>query len=196
MDDSMRLKPSFAWSILILFSFTGLIPLLMASASQATPLHTVTGTVAKVLDGDTIQVITPEQTLLRIRLYGIEAPETPKTDQQTGRGNLPGQPYGEESKKALEDKIMGQQIRLDITDIDQYKRTVGIIWIGSRNVNLEMLREGYAEVYFIYLKEPYKRQFLQAQREAKSSRIGIWSLRVYERPSDFRKRFKVKEDNG
>ena len=129
-------------------------------------------------------------------MYGIEAPETPKTDQRTGHENLPGQPYGEESRKALEDKIMGQQIRLDITDIDQYKRMVGILWIGSRNINLEMLREGYAEVYFIYLKEPYKRQFLQAQREAKSSKIGIWSLRVYERPSDFRKRFKVKEDNG
>jgi micrococcal nuclease len=196
MDDFMRLKPSLARAVLVLFSFAELTLLLMASASQAAPLRTVTGTVARVLDGDTIQVITPEQTSLRVRLYGIEAPETPKTDHQTGRGNLPGQPYGEESKKALEDKIMGRQIRLDITDIDQYKRMVGMLWIGSRNVNLEMLQEGYAEVYFIYLKEPYKRQFLQAQRVAKSSRIGIWSLRVYERPSDFRKRFKVKEDNG
>ena len=192
----MRLKPLFAWAILILFSFMGLTPLLMASASQTAPLRTITGTVAKVLDGDTIQVTTPEQTILRVRLYGIEAPETPKTDQRTGRVNLPGQPYGEESRRALEDKIMGQQIRLDITDIDQYKRMVGIIWIGSRNINLEMLREGHAEVYFIYLKEPYKRKFLQAQREAKSSRMGIWSLRVYERPTDYRKRFKVKEDNG
>ena len=192
----MRLKPSFVWAILILFSFTGLTTLLITPASQAAPLRTVTGTVTKVLDGDTIQVTTPEQTILRVRLYGIEAPETPKTDQRTGRVNLPGQPYGEESRKALEDKIVGQQIRLDITDIDQYKRMVGILWIGSRNVNLEMLREGHAEVYFIYLSEPYKRQFLQAQREAKSSKRGIWSLRVYERPTDYRKRYKAKEDNG
>ena len=86
----MRLKPSFAWAIFILFSFTGLTPLLITSASQAAPLRTVTGTVAKVLDGDTIQVTTPEQTILRVRLYGIEAPETPKTDQRTGRVNSTG----------------------------------------------------------------------------------------------------------
>jgi endonuclease YncB( thermonuclease family) len=158
-------------------------------------IRTVTGTVTKVSDGDTIHVTTPEQTKLRVRLYGIDAPETPKTDQHTGRVNIPGQPNGEESKKALEAKIMGQQIRLDIIDIDQYKRMIGMVWIGNRNVNLEMLQEGYAEVYYIYLKEPYKRQFLQAQRDAKSAKIGIWSLRNYESPRDFRKRFKMRDDN-
>jgi len=84
---------------------------------------------------------------------------------------------------------------MDITDIDQYKRMVGIIWIGTRNINLEMLQEGYAEVYVVYLKEPYRRQFLQAQREAKSATRGIWSLRIYERPRDFRKRFKMRGGN-
>ncbi|MBU4372819.1 MAG: thermonuclease family protein [Proteobacteria bacterium] len=56
-------------------------------------------------------------------------------------------PYGEESWKALEAKIMGKQVRLDIIDIDQYKRMVGVIWIGNRNINLEMVKEGYAEEY-------------------------------------------------
>ena len=160
------------------------------------PIRTITGTVTKVSDGDTIHVTTPEQTKLTVRLWGIDAPETPKINQRTGNVNKPGQLYGEESWKVLEGKIMRQQIRLDVTDIDQYKRIVGIIWIGNRNINLEMVQEGFAEVYIVNLKEPYKRQFLQAQQEAKSAERGIWSLRIYERPSDFRKRLKVSGNNG
>jgi hypothetical protein len=34
--------------------------------------------------------------------------------------------------KALEGKIMGKHVRLDIIDIDQYKRMVGMIWMGKR----------------------------------------------------------------
>jgi hypothetical protein len=42
-----------------------------------TPLRTEEGLVERVADGDTITVITPNQTKLRIRLWGIDAPETP-----------------------------------------------------------------------------------------------------------------------
>ena len=156
------------------------------------PIRTVTGIVTKVSDGDTIQVTTPEKTKLRVRLYGMDAPETPKLNQRTGRINKPGQPYGEESWKALEGKIMGKQVRLDIIDIDQYKRMVGVIWIGNRNINMEMVKEGYAEAYLEYLKESYRAQFIQAEKEARSARRGIWSLSGYERPSDFRRRLKVR----
>ena len=55
---------------------------------------------------------------------------------------------------------MGKQARLDIIDIDQYKRMVGMIWIGDRNINLEMVQEGFAEAYREYLKEPYRAQFI------------------------------------
>jgi micrococcal nuclease len=80
---------------------------------------------------------------------------------------------------------MGKQVRLDIIDIDQYKRMVGMIWIGDKNINLEVVQEGYAEAYLEHLKEPYRAQFMQAEREAISARRGIWSLSGYERPKDF-----------
>jgi micrococcal nuclease len=190
----MRVKKSSIKAFLILALLAGLTTLPFTSLSLARePIRTVAGKVTKVSDGDTIHVTTPEQTKLRVRLYGIDAPETPKIDQRTGRVNKPGQPYGKESWKALEGKIMGKQVRLDILDIDQYKRMVGIIWIGNRNINLEMVQEGYAEAYVEYLKEPsYRVQFIRAEREAKSARRGIWSLSRYERPSDFRKRLKMR----
>jgi micrococcal nuclease len=189
----MHIKISSIRAFLILVLLTGLTTLPFTSLSLARePIRTVTGTVTKVSDGDTIQVITPEQTKLRVRLSGIDAPETPKTNQRTGHVNIPGQPYGEESRKALEGKIMGKQIRLDIIDIDQYKRMVGMIWIGTRNINLKMVNEGYAEAYLEYLKEPYRAKFIQAEKDARSARRGIWSLLGYEKPSDFRERSKVR----
>lgn len=158
--------------------------------SQAA-IRIVTGTVSKVSDGDSIHITTPEQTKFKVRLYGIDAPETPKINHRTGKVNKPGQPYGEESWKALEDKVMGKQVKMDILDIDKYKRMVGMIWHDDRNINLEMVREGYAEAFIEYLKPPYRTEFLEAEQEAKSAKRGIWSLPDYERPRAFRKRLKV-----
>jgi endonuclease YncB( thermonuclease family) len=50
------------------------------------------GNVTHVADGDTITVITANQTKLRIRMVGIDAPETPKGT------TFPGQPYGKEAE--------------------------------------------------------------------------------------------------
>jgi micrococcal nuclease len=162
-------------------------------ARKNSPIRTVIGKVTKVSDGDTIHVTTPEQTNLTVRLYGIDAPETPKIHQHTGRVNKPGQPMGEAAWGALRAKIIGQTVRLDIMDIDRYKRMVGIIWTDNRNINLEMVKEGFAEAYIEYLRgEPYRQQFIRAQDEAQTSKRGIWALSPYERPKDFRRRTKTR----
>jgi len=169
-----------------------LLPLIMVLAHHAhAAIRTVTGTVTKVSDGDTIQITTPEQTKLKVRLYGIDAPETPKINKHNGQVNQPGQPYSEEASKALKDKIMGKQVKLEILDIDKYRRMVCMVWLDDRNINLEMIQEGHAETFIEYLKPPYRDQFLEAEREAKSAKIGIWALPDYERPRDFRKRLKT-----
>jgi endonuclease YncB( thermonuclease family) len=55
-----------------------------------------------------------------------------------------------------------------------------------------MIRKGYAEAYIEYLKEPYRSQFMAAQRESRSAKREIWSLPDYERSKDFKKRLKVR----
>jgi endonuclease YncB( thermonuclease family) len=187
----MHSKIFFFKTFLLIFLISVLTTFINVPISQAN-IRTVNGTVTKVSDGDTIHVTTPEQTKLRVRLYGIDAPETPKINNRTGRVNKPGQPYGAEAWKALESKIMGKQVRLDIIDIDRYKRMVGIIYLDDRNINLEMVSEGYAEAYVEYLKAPYRSKFIEAEQESRSARKGIWSLPEYERPKDFRKRLKVR----
>lgn len=186
----MRSDTSFLKTFILLLLVTVVTTFINVMHCHAA-MRTVTGTVTKVSDGDTIHVTTPEQTKLHVRLYGIDSPETPKINSHNGQVDKPGQPYGLESWRALEAKIKGQQVRLDIIGVDKYRRMVGMIWLDDRNINLEMISEGHAEAFIEYLKPPYRAQFLEAEREAKSARRGIWSLPDYERPKDFRKRIKI-----
>lgn len=176
--------------ILFVFLLAGLLAFIDIPVSQA-DIRSVTGTVTKISDGDTFQLTTPEQTILKIRLYGIDAPEIDKINHQTGQVNISGQPYGKESSEALKNKIMGKKVKVDILDIDKYRRMVGMIYMDDRNINLEMVEEGHAEAFMEYLKEPYRSKFLEVEQKAKSAKRGIWSLSDYERPRYFRKRLKV-----
>ena len=153
-----------------------------AAASQAAPLRTVTATITKISDGDTVQAVTPEGTKLKLRLYGIDAPETPK-------GKSQGGPFGNGSRDYLASLVGQRSVRVEIRDIDRYRRMVAILWLGERNVNMEMISAGMAEAYGEYLKQPYRTPFLQAEQAAKAQGKGIWSQgNSYERPSQFRKR--------
>ena len=179
-------------AVIFLILIQSLVAFLLVPSSTAAAIRIVTGTITKITDGDTVHLLTPEQTILKVRLYGIDAPETDKINNKTGRVNKPGQPYGEESMSALANKIMGKKVKVDILDIDKrYRRMVGMIYLDDRNINLEMIREGYAEAFIEYLKEePYKSEFLKVEREARAAKKGIWSLPAYERPRAFRKRLR------
>ena len=156
--------------------------ILYAADTQAKTLRTVTATITKISDGDTVQAVTPEGTKLKVRLYGIDAPETQK-------GKIPGEPFGSDSRNHLATLVNQKTVRVEIRDIDRYRRMVAVLWLGERNVNQEMLSAGMAEAYVEHLKQPYRAPFLQAEQEAKSQGKGIWSQgSSYERPSQFRRR--------
>jgi micrococcal nuclease len=72
-------------SIAALFVLLFLI-LLLSTPSYAI-IRTVEGTVTKVSIGDTLQVMTPEGTKLRVRLYGCDVPETEKNKQESWANN-------------------------------------------------------------------------------------------------------------
>lgn len=161
------------------------------SAIAGTPLQTVKGFVSRVFDGNNIIVKTGDRKALKVRLYGTDAPELNKVNRKTRRIVKPGQPFASESKSFLSSMIFGKDVRLDVMEIemDRHKRLVSIVWVGGKNVNLEMIKAGMAEAYVDYLEDQkYRHQFLEAEIEAKAKRLGIWSQGItYERPSDYRK---------
>jgi endonuclease YncB( thermonuclease family) len=126
--------------------------------SSRTTIRTVEGIVQKVSDGDTLTLITRDGTKLRVRIYGIDAPEM-RHEQE------PGQLYGDEAKRALAEKVFRKGVTLTIQERDQYQRVVGIVKIGNRNINEEMVKDGWAWAYRQHLRGPYVSEFIDAERE-------------------------------
>jgi endonuclease YncB( thermonuclease family) len=143
-------------------------------------IRNVEGFVQKVSDGDTVTLITRDGSKLRVRLYGIDAPEV-------RHGRKPGQGFGEEAKRALAGKVLRKDVTLTIQDIDRYKRVVGIIRIDNRNINEEMVRDGWAWAYKEYLRGPYASEFIDAEREARGKKLGLWRQSNPQPPWEYRR---------
>jgi len=178
--------------LLLIFLIIFVFSFLTTPLSAKTPIRTVEGIVIKVSDGDTLQVRTSEETKLKVRLYGIDAPETEKSNRRTGKVSKPGQPFGEEAYKALQSKVVGKKVRVDIIAVDRYKREVGIVYLESRNINLQMVKEGWAWAYTQYLDRPYASEYLDTEKEARTKRLGLWQQRNPQPPWEFRKLMRTR----
>lgn len=141
--------------------------------------------VQRVKDGDTIVLDTGEE----VRFCGIDAPETPKTDQ-------PGQPLGEESKANLQrliDEAGGKVIVADYGR-DRYRRIVGEVFAPVPNsqeeklLNYEQVRAGFAYEYKQYSGKCLNGSVLgDAEKLAKSERRGIWKNGDSQHPWNYRR---------
>lgn len=170
--------------------FAGLLLSLLLAvtypAEARQPIRVIEGTVTKVSDGDTIQVTDQHGTKVKVRLYGIDAPETAK-------GSKPGQPYGDESFQALRKKVDRQRVRLDVMDIDKYKRLVAIAWLSNRNINREMIADGHAWAYRKYLDRAHASEWVSEEGQARKAGKGLWRQGGNVQPPwEFRKSLKGK----
>src|SRR4030042_4047947 len=101
-------------NILILICTSLLLFLFLTPAISPAVIRTVEGTVTQVYDGDTFKLETAEGSKLKIRLYGIDAPEIEKINRRTGLISKQGQPYGKSSFKVLEAKILRRKVKVDV----------------------------------------------------------------------------------
>jgi len=165
---------------------------LSLAAYAKEPIRTINGIVVKVSDGDTIQVQDNLGTKVKVRFYGIDAPETEKSNKRTGHVSKPGQPYGDAAFQALKGKLSRKQVRLDVMDTDRYGRTVSIVWLGNRNINREMVAEGYAWAYRQYLDRPHASEYITAEEQARKAGLGLWMQSNPQPPWEFRRLLKKK----
>jgi len=100
----------------------------------------ITGRVDRVIDGDTIDILDSASTRFRIRLDGIDAPES-------------NQQYGKESTKKLSVLTLGKDVRILSSGRDRYGRFIGRIYINNVDINLEMVKNGCAWHYKQYSKD-------------------------------------------
>ncbi len=167
------------------FMAAWLLLLLICTASDLFAGQTIEGIVRAVYDGDTILLATRQENRMKVRLYGIDAPETTKPGQA-------GQPFSTASKRTLMYKIMGRQVSIEIMDSDSYKRTVAIVRYAGRDINREMVYEGMAWAYRQYLLPPYASAYIDTEQSARNRHKGIWRDPNPTPPWEFRKIVKPK----
>jgi len=97
-------------------------------------------TVTRVYDGDTIKA-KGHDIEIKVRLVGIDAPETSK------KKNNPGQPYSQQAKKYLTELVMNKTVDVQGYGLGPYNRILGVIFLNGKDINLEMVKVGLAEVY-------------------------------------------------
>ena len=135
-------------------------------------------TVVSVGDGDTLRVRNQQGQSITVRLGCVDAPE------------LKQNPWGQQSKTRLQQLLpVGQSVEVRSIERDRYKRLVAEIFVNNGSVNLTMVQEGQAVVYRQYLQgcAKTKDQFLQAETDAKSKKLGFWNQSQPVMPWNFRR---------
>lgn len=132
----------------------------LGGVAQSGAAERIAGT-ARVIDGDTLDI-----TGTHIRLEGIDAPETGQT---CGRKWLGSWNCGASATSALESMIAGREVTCESRGHDKYHRMLGVCFVGGREINAEMVRQGHA---WAFVK--YSQSYVEAEAEARVLRIGIW----------------------
>ena len=148
--------------------------------------QTLTGRVVRVADGDTVTVLDSSNTQHRIRLAGIDAPES-------------HQNFGTQSKKNLSDMVFGKDVSVVYQKTDQYGRLVGKIVLDGKDINLEQVKAGLAWHYKEYQQEQSlqdRDSYAKAEDEARAARRGLWQDADPVEPSAFRKEEKKERQDA
>jgi len=152
-----------------------ILPLLLLLVSVSASAETITGTVIRVSDGDTL-VIRSGAENIKVRLYGVDAPEKK-------------QDFGNKAKDALTSMTALQTVQAEVMDKDRYGRTVAIVTVGDAEpVNQSLLRLGLAWVYDAYCKSTICADWRKVERTAREARAGLWSDPAPTPPWEYRRR--------
>jgi len=151
-----------------------LFALILSASAQP---QTITGKVVGVSGGDTITVLDEQKRQHKIRLDGIDAPES-------------NQDFGARANQSLSDLVFGKTVTVTSAKRDQYGRIVGQVLCDGKSANIEQLRRGYAWFYRAYAKElrpGIAEAYELAENAAKAGKRGLWSDPSPTPPWDFRR---------
>lgn len=131
------------------------------------------GKILRVIDGDTF-VLQTEEGSLKIRMDGIDAPES---DQE----------FGMEAKEFL-NRFLHKNVRVFPNGVDKYGRTIGTLYVGSVNINLLEVSEGYAWHYKKYSSD---QELAKAEEQARRGKKGLWKNENALAPWEWRKKVYI-----
>ena len=126
---------------------------------------------ARAVDGDTLEVSGK-----RVRLFGIDAPESDQTCEKDGASWACGQIATQQLSALIE----GQLVECRGSGVDQYGRILAVCSAGPEELNEVMVEQGWAVAY-----RQYSDNYTAAEARAKANHLGLWSS-TFMLPSDYR----------
>jgi micrococcal nuclease len=142
-------------------------PVTVAGPGPALP-----ATVVHVVDGDTLDVEVAGGSRERVRLLGVDTPETVKP-------NTPVQCFGPEASRHTKDLLppgTGVLLQRDEEPRDRYGRLLAYLWRARdhRFVNRDLVAEGFARTLSIEPNTAYRATLSADQDAARRARAGLW----------------------
>jgi len=140
--------------------------------NTGTPILNDSYLVSRVVDGDTIDVFMFGENK-RIRIIGINTPEAvdPRREVEC---------FGPEASNYAKELLKNKYVRLEIDNSQDNKDKYGrllrhIILSDGRNFAELMVAGGYAREYTYRKASKYQKEYILAESEAKSSKLGMWA---------------------
>ena len=128
-----------------------------------------------VVDGDTVhlQILGGRETL-KARLQGIDAPEI-------------CQSFGPQSRDALARRINQMMVTVQSTRLDEYGRSLVVIYINGEDINAWLVKQGYA---WSFGRKGSKGPYAAEESQAKLQKRGLFADEGAVRPAQFRRKHK------
>ena len=134
-------------------------------ATPATLLSGERAVVAKVIDGDTIELADGR----KLRYIGIDTPETVDPRRAVGC-------FGPQASAKNRELVLGKEVILekDVSDTDRYGRLLRYVYLDGVMVNDLLVRFGFAQASSYPPDVKYQEKFRTSQAQAKQEQLGIW----------------------
>ncbi len=145
-----------------------------------TAITTTSADVTRVIDGDTIEVKLIDGAIEKVRFIGIDTPETVDP-------RKPVECFGKEATEKLKSMIDKKEVILKRDTIndnkDIYNRLLRYIYLDDRDINAEMIKQGYAYAYLKYSFDDDKMSsYKDYERQAREKELGLWAPGVCDNP--------------
>lgn len=147
-------------------------------------------TLIRVIDGDTILVADEDGFEYKVRLLGVDTPESVST--QESKNSEYGKKASDYTKELLKDY---DTVYLEYGEVtqDKYGRTLAYVWLvaqvddredletlASYQLNANLLNNGYARIYYAENNTFYRSQFDSLQANSIINKIGLWQYDNFE----------------
>lgn len=138
---------------------------------QATPMEGKFYSIKKFVDGDTFWLENGSPKGIKIRLIGIDTPETRNTRRK--KKHSMGKMVADYVQQLLQNKQV--RVELDVRPLDQYGRILAYVYTETdMQLNAHLIEIGYAQLMTVPPNVKFVDTYIKLQQKARETQRGLW----------------------